>query len=242
MFRILFLVAVLLVSCTESAVHYNLKQMDSTIVHDINADAFIAPYRDSLSAIMGQVLVISTNSIPRGKPDSPLGNLVADLVLEEARYEVTGDTAIPEFCLLNIGGLRIDLPQGEINLNRVFELMPFENGISLVHLTPKGMSGMLNYLIDVGGQPVSGLKILVKDSALVAVTINGKPMENRSYWVATSDYLADGGDKMDFFKENEGRIDVDLKIRDAIIRNFKARGELGVALQAPMNQRIILAP
>lgn len=242
MIRFSLLALGLLVSCTESKVHYNLLQIDNSVAIDSIANSFISPYRDSLDETMRQVLVVSTAPIPRGKPDSPLGNLITDLVLQEAKHEIPKGKFTPEFCLLNIGGLRIDLPKADINLNRVFELMPFENRISLVLLTPKGIKDMINYLVGVGGQPTSGLQLLVQDSAAVSILINGKPLEQRSYWVVTSDYLADGGDKMDFFADNKGRIDLDLKIRDAIIRNFKAKGEKGVALEAPADQRIIISP
>jgi hypothetical protein len=60
--------------------------------------------------------------------------------------------------------------------------------------------------------------------------------------VATSDYLADGGDKMDFFEKQEERVNLDLKIRDAIIQNFENRGQIGNAIAPILTKRITITP
>ena len=43
---------------------------------------------------------------------------------------------------------------------------------------------------------------------------------NKSYYVATNDYLISGGDGMDFFKASEEVIILDYKIRNALIDYF----------------------
>ena len=40
---------------------------------------------------------------------------------------------------------------------------------------------------------------------------------NKNYVVATSDYLLNGGDKMNFFKLNKNVLSINYKIRDALI-------------------------
>ncbi len=239
MFRLLIPCLLLLGSCSESRVSYYALEMNANVLTDSLTDSQIAPYRDSLHVLMSEVLAQADTPIVRGRPDSPLGSLIADVVLEEARLQVAEGSPIPEFCLLNIGGLRIDLPEGDIRMNHVFELMPFENGITLVELTPQGMQQMVDHLIAVGGQPVAGIRIEEQDSATV-ITVNGNPLEARPYLVATSDYLADGGDKMTFFRSSQGRTDLQLKIRDAIIRNFARSRAEARTITAPTDRRIIL--
>jgi len=242
MMRWAFPLLLLLGSCGDSTVTYSSLQLTEAVEDDSLSALQITPYRDSLLVSMGQVLVNSPAPIVRGRPDSPLGSLIADIILEEAKRQLPKGQPQPEFCLLNIGGLRIDLPEGDINVNRVFELMPFDNGITILQLPPASITAMLNYIIKVGGQPVSGIRMEIEDSTTIAVTVNGRPLEDRSYLVATSDYLADGGDKMAFLADNEGRTDLGLKIRDAIIRNFNRAGQDSVPLVAPLDSRIIINP
>lgn len=232
----------LFTSCMESRVRYDALSMDPSIAADSLAEARIRPYRDSITVLLDSILVRSDTLLVRGRPDSPLGSLVADLILEEARRETRSGMPVPDLCLLNIGGLRIDLPAGDITVNRVFELMPFENAVTLIRLDEQGVRALTEHIITVGGQPVSGLSIHVRDSMTTEIRVNGKELTDRTYLVATSDYLADGGDRMTFFKKSLGRTDLDLKIRDAIMRHFARAGLQGKTISAPTDRRIILAP
>ncbi len=64
--------------------------------------------------------------------------------------------------------------------------------------------------------------VVNKEDGLESVNINGKPFdESSTYFVATSDYLITGGDKMDFLKEYQSTTDTDYLIRNAMIDYFK---------------------
>ena len=83
-------------------------------------------------------------------------------------------------------------------------------------------------------------------SSLIALTsflfvINNKDKEldlNAIYYVATSDYLANGGDNMRFFLTNEGVFDLDYKIRNILIDYFKEVN----TVEASSVPRIIINP
>lgn len=199
----------------------------------------ITPYRDSLELTMNTILVKNQVPLTRGIPESTLGNLIADLLLERAQTELP-DSILPDLCLINIGGLRVDLPQGNITINKVFELMPFENELDVLELSPEKMLEMLDYLREKGGQPFSGMTIKIKPNGYDC-EINGEPLDsNRTYYIVTSDYLADGGDKMYFFKEPLTRIQTGIKIRDAIIDHFRIVGLSGKPLVSSIDQRLII--
>jgi 2',3'-cyclic-nucleotide 2'-phosphodiesterase (5'-nucleotidase family) len=54
------------------------------------------------------------------------------------------------------------------------------------------------------------------------VNIQGVPFdENRTYYVATSSYLTQGGDDMVFFKDAMSITETDYYIRNALIDYFK---------------------
>jgi 5'-nucleotidase len=71
--------------------------------------------------------------------------------------------------------------------------------------------------------PVSGIQIeMDQDYKVTSAKINGEDIdEDKTYFVATSDYLQQGGDNMNFFKDPIQLYKVDYKLRNAIIDYFK---------------------
>ncbi|MGB0368836.1 MAG: 5'-nucleotidase C-terminal domain-containing protein, partial [Flavobacteriales bacterium] len=153
----------ILTACSSPEHEYKAVPMTDSISSESSAEEMIAPYRDSLKMTMNTVLVENDVPLTRGKPESTLGNLIADLLLERALVEMP-DSIRPLVCLVNIGGLRVDLPEGPITVGKVFELMPFENELDVIKLSPDKVEEMLAYLNEVGGQPVSGLNVRVASS------------------------------------------------------------------------------
>jgi 2',3'-cyclic-nucleotide 2'-phosphodiesterase (5'-nucleotidase family) len=84
---------------------------------------------------------------------------------------------------------------------------------------------MIDYLIaEKKPHPLSGMQItLDKNKAFKSVSINSDVLDlNKVYYVATSDYLVNGGDNMNFFLKNNQLFDLDYKIRNILIDYFKA--------------------
>jgi 2',3'-cyclic-nucleotide 2'-phosphodiesterase (5'-nucleotidase family) len=72
-------------------------------------------------------------------------------------------------------------------------------------------------------QPLSGMTFTIaKDNTAKNIQIQGKPLDiNKVYYVATNDYLANGGDNMSFFAKNIQKFDLNYKLRDVLIDYFK---------------------
>ena len=97
--------------------------------------------------------------------------------------------------------------------------------MSIVVVAMKGSS--VNQLIDYllmakRPHPISKLNITVdSDFNLIKASINEKPIDpERIYYVATNDYLFNGGDSMTFFQNNENVHIMDYKIRNAFLDYF----------------------
>jgi 2',3'-cyclic-nucleotide 2'-phosphodiesterase (5'-nucleotidase family) len=226
----------ILAACSSPKHEYKAVPMTDSIPTDASAEEMIAPYRDSLE--MNTILVENDVPLTRGKPESTLGNLIADLLLDRALMEMP-DSIRPLVCLINLGGLRVDLPEGPITVGKVFELMPFENELDVIKLSPDKVDEMLAYLNEVGGQPLSGLNVRVSASTGTTkyTLYDGESVEEYLY-VVTSDYLAEGGDNMNFFKDPLERIRTGIKIRDAIIDDFRVAGLSGKTLSVKLDGRI----
>jgi len=157
--------------------------------------------------------------------ESAEGNFFCDLMLA-ARPDA-------QVALTNGGGLRADLPGGELTYGQLFEALPFDNRFAIVAITGKDLHKLVTSNLEHGGAFLSwgGLtaKARCKAGKLdVRITVAGKPLaEGRTYKLATSDFLASGGNGvLGQLKLPEGAIQVtDVIIRDAVgdvLRGWKA--------------------
>jgi 2',3'-cyclic-nucleotide 2'-phosphodiesterase (5'-nucleotidase family) len=149
---------------------------------------------------------------------------MADIVLSETNTifkKRTGNSI--DLVLLNHGGIRAIISKGNVTARTAYEVMPFENTVVVVELKGKSLIKMVDYLIkSKRAHPVAGVQIVLnKDATVHTFSINGKPLDiDKSYFVATSDYLVKGGDNMNFFKEALTITETDYKIRNAMIDFF----------------------
>jgi 5'-nucleotidase len=149
--------------------------------------------------------------------ESAEGDLFTDLMLA-ARPDA-------DVALTNGGGLRADIPAGELTYGRLFEAMPFDNRFALVTVKGKHVRRLVTSNLQRGGGILSwsGLtaKARCKDGQLAAeILVKGKPLaDEQTYTVVTSDFLASGGDGL------IGRLklpDGSIKMTDVIIRDAMA--------------------
>ncbi|WP_038564883.1 5'-nucleotidase C-terminal domain-containing protein [Draconibacterium orientale] len=188
--------------------------MDSTIVQ------LYAPYKIILEKDMNRVLAISENELVKGKPESLLTNFLADLLLAQGAVVANNQqlNITPAVSFFNYGGIRSTLPKGEITVGNIFELMPFENELVLLELKGDKMQAFLDYIADHGGGSVGGVEMIIANDKATDVKIQGEKIDfNKSYWLATNDYVAAGGDGLEMLAENEQFINSGEKIRDLII-------------------------
>ena len=171
-----------------------------------------------------------------GELNSTLSNLFADATFEmsnERFKEISGNNI--DIVLLNNGGIRSIISKGNISEKTAFELMPFENSIVVLELSGKSINKMIDYLRVVKLQhPIKGLEIeLNNDYSINNANINGKKINiNKNYYVATTDYLLDGGDKMYFLGESTKIIDLNYKMRDVLIDYFKKNDTIKLAIDS----------
>lgn len=187
----------------------------------------IAPYKNELDAKMDVVIGDCVAEMTKERVESSLGNWMADIVLEEAQRLTTDPV---DFAALNYGGIRSnDMAAGPITVRKIFEIMPFENEIVIIAAKGKYVMQFLDRIADYGGWPVSkGISLVIVEGRAVNVLIQGSPVDGEKiYRFAIPDYIANGGDNVNFLKDAE-RFDFDILIRDAMIQHIKRDTEMGV--------------
>ncbi|MEM9648266.1 MAG: 5'-nucleotidase C-terminal domain-containing protein [Bacteroidota bacterium] len=201
--------------------------VDSTLTPVDSISAFVAPFKDRINEVLDSTLAYAPSDLllDDGKRNTSMGNLMADIVLEETRPLFKKQTGMDmDFVVLNRGGIRSIISAGNISSRNGFEVMPFENYISVVELDGAAMRKLISFLINASRvHPIAGMQIVLdKRGDLQSVNINGSPFdENRNYYVATSDYLIQGGPSIGFFDKMVSVHDTGYLVRNAIIDYFK---------------------
>lgn len=210
--------------------------MDESLPQDPQMLSVITPYQASLEKEMNQVIAHSPEELTKSGDNSSLGNLFSDYTLDAARKWAKGKNMNVEAAVINIGGLRTTIGKGDVLLRHVFEVMPFENELVIVKFKGEELQGLFDYYAkNLRNNPVSGLLIETKGNDLVRAEIAGKKLDpSKDYYIATSDYLALGGDQMNFFSKGEMLL-TGIKLRDAYIEELKENPNIIV----PKDERLL---
>lgn len=229
-----------LMYCRTAAVPGNLTSasfytVDSTLTPDPGIEKKIAPFREKLLTAMRETLAVLETEAVKGKPESPLGNLTCDLLISAAQpCADTAQPAAPWICIMNSGGLRVALPAGPVTVGQVYELMPFENRLVALLIRQEAFQELQRYVAARHGEPIGGFRLVVRNGLPVDCQLRDtKCSDAAQVWVVTSDYLADGGDKMGFLKNPIRRLDLGVTVREALIRSLKARSASGLSSITP---------
>lgn len=210
-----------------------LNEIQGDIAPDSSLEGWLGVYRESLQKEMDVPVARIVADLPRAQPESPLGNLLADLIMESL-----GSRA--DAALLNYGGIRLpQLGEGMATVGQFYELLPFDNFITIVPLDSAGMMALAEAMVAAGGWPVSAeLRIEVGKEGVSALMIRDKPLRaGRLYRIAMPDYVANGGDRFTFLKHLP-REDSGILLREACMRQARRRQEQGIPVTSGIEGRI----
>lgn len=188
----------------------------------------ITPYKQGLEKEMNTKISHTSVDLTKKGDNSNLGNLLADFTYDGAVVWAKNNN-IPsvDAAVINIGGIRSTIGVGDILTKHVFEVMPFENEVVLVKMKGSDLEGLFKYYLETQkNNPVSHFYIETEAGKVKSALVNGEKVNpEKIYYIATSDYLAMGGDYMSFFTKGE-MISTGIRLRDLFIEYFKKNPEV----------------
>ena len=210
--------------------------IDHEVATDEAIDQLIAPYRTDLDAEMNVVIARAARDLTKARPEGRLGNLMTRAMASVAASETGLDIDV---AIMNFGGIRIpQLAEGPVTVGRVYELMPFDNFLVVQHIPGAVLDSVLQSIAKRGGWPVRGASFVIRDGRATDIRIDGAPLDpDQTYAVALSDYLANGGDRLDLLRRFH-QVRTPLFLRDAFIRYFRAETAAGRPLDAELTGSI----
>ena len=196
--------------------------------------------QEVIDSIKAPIIGYSDSRLTAYNPESPLMNFAADALRSTAQRHsrLKIDVAIT-----NKGGLRNDIAAGDITVGDIYRVFPFENTLTLLTLSGEQLLRLFNEIAAAGGEPISGAKIVITPAGesykVASATVGGQNIEpQKSYCIATSDYLSQGNDGLTTLGEAKERIILPISIRDLMIEYITDLHKQGKTLSAKEDDRI----
>ena len=188
-----------------------------------------------------EVLGSAQKNLDRNQIVSPYGeSLAGNWATNVMRSESNAD-----FAFQNNGGLRCDIPQGQITMAKIYEFMPFDNVIMTCDMTGAQLKVILEEAVADGGKGIqlSGLNFLYDSSkpsgsrVYSIIKSDGTPVNlndtTTTYKVATNDFMAGGTtavpkDGFSFASQSSNMTDTHILVRDALADAVRDAGAAGI--------------
>jgi 2',3'-cyclic-nucleotide 2'-phosphodiesterase (5'-nucleotidase family) len=185
-----------------------------------------------------EVIGFSTEALSKDYPESGLSNWTVDTIMEKVE-ELSGKKVDVGFA--NFGGIRVDMPKGDILLDDILSMFPFKN--NLVYLEHKGstLRAIFEWMAEGRVQPVGGVNMVIEDGKLKTLLVGGQPLEDdKVYVVATNSFLLNGGDGFYLSKDAVNQVIYDELVQDAILENIKKRAASGKPFEYKTDGRVVI--
>ncbi len=186
--------------------------------------AIIEPYRAAVDSLNSVYIATVPHELPHRCTE--LVNFAADFI------EHTGRQLAPDvdFAVSNVGSLRHALPKGKLSEGETITLMPFFNKVQVLDMPGRSVIALFDSIAayDTGG--VSAQIKAVADAqarTCPVLLFNGKEIDpERTYRIATVDYLAEGGDYMTPFTEGTLVAEDKRYVFERLVDYVKAKGKV----------------
>ncbi|MDL2311973.1 5'-nucleotidase C-terminal domain-containing protein [Bacteroidales bacterium OttesenSCG-928-B11] len=204
----------------------------------------IAYYRELLSAEMDVVIAQCSETLASYEPASPLSNLLTDLLFDYGdRYMREQGVEKTGVSLLNFGGIRNVMPQGNVTVSDIYKIAPFENRVVIITIKGSELKKVFNRFTEKRNQPYSQLEMIYFNNKPDKITINGKSInDNDEYHLVTVDFIQNGGDAIlkdvEFVKVAE----TNELLRDVLVEEIKKITTAGKIITPVKDNRVIIRP
>ena len=185
-----------------------------------------------------EVIGFSKEALYKGYPESPLSNWTVDTIMEKVE-ELAGKKVHVGFA--NFGGIRVDMPQGDILLDDILSMFPFRNNLVYLELKGSTLRGIFEWMATANVQPVGGVQVVFEKGKLVSLLIDGQPVEDEKvYGVATNSFLLNGGDGFYLAKDALTMVVYEELMQGAMLESIRKTTAAGKAFEYKCDGRVIV--
>jgi len=185
-----------------------------------------------------KVIATSAEELRLARHETKLSNWFVDLVMNKVEA-LSGKKIDVGIC--NFGGIRVNMPKGEVLLDDMLSMFPFKNTVVYLELKGSELRNIFETMAATSFQALGGVNIIAENGKLTKAEIGGKPIEDdRYYSVATISFLLYGGDSLSL-AENARNLKVyDEEIIDAVLEHVEGLSSEGKMITAPSDVRVTI--
>lgn len=196
-----------------------------------DVEELVMRYENELAEKMNAAIGELKTPWKRGGGESNVGNWIADAF----RAAVPG----ADIAIMNDGGIRKDMPAGEITVRDIWEIAPFGNKLVLFEWSGKElMQALDNMAKRRRSLQFSGINmVLRRGEGLLSAEIDGHPVDpEKTYTIVSNDYTAGQVDKY-FGLELPKYRELGLLDRDALIKQVRKQKNIDSKIEGRITYR-----
>jgi 5'-nucleotidase/UDP-sugar diphosphatase len=211
--------------------------IEEEIPEDTELLALLTTFQEKGEAQLGVVIgsadarFIGERKIVRNN-ETNLGNLACWAYMDKTRADLA---------VMNSGGIRADLPAGDITYKDVLKVKPFGNSVCTVTMTGAELLEYLTVAVnkekDTGAfAQFVGVKIAMTGDKPIDVQVQGKPLvADQQYKLVIESYIASGGDGYPKVNDHPNFVDTGYLDADVLREYIANNSPLKSADYAPTN-------
>lgn len=192
---------------------------------DSEIAAILELYRPGVDEVMAKPIAVVQDTLRFGQPEGALGNMAADALRYRAALELR---KFVHLGVIGEGSFKTYFIPGTLTLGDVYEFMPYENHLVILELKGDKVIDLIDQVAAIGGAPISGARFRIDENNRArGLLVNSEVLDpNKYYLIATSSWVANGGDQFPALWSPDHRIDLDISVIDLYVDFFQGRSEL----------------
>lgn len=209
---------------------------------------FIAPYRHVVDSVNSRQIAVSEYDLDADDRNGGYANWAADFARLYAQREVDSLRAagvdIPDvdFAIMNVGGIRQNMPKGPVTEGQILSTFPFSNHLVIGEISGRDVIDALRVAAARGGEAISSeLRVVTDDKGnLLKVIVDGREMDpDRKYVYSTIDYLFQGNDDLVSLANGKLLWRDSREVSRPILDYVTEQGLLGLPIAPDLNGRFV---
>lgn len=186
-----------------------------------------------------EVIAYSPEAMEVVYPEGPLSNWFIGILMQKVS-ELSGRHV--DIGISNFGGIRVDMPKGDVILDDMLSMFPFRNTLVYVEHTGKQLRAFLEMMAAHRFEVLGGVRVVAEGGKLLSAEIDGEPIDDdKIYGLATISFLLKGGDGLSL---DQNAVSVqnfkNVQIIDAVLEYVYAEAAAGRPIGYHTDGRVVI--